>query len=969
MQNSLPDQAICQEPGCGFTYDPARPNTLRNHKSGVHVPSTKVTYSDPKEETLLVRKDGLFYCTRCTYSSAHPNVIQKHCKTCIITPVLPMEVATSSPLGSPSLSLSCSPPELPTLDLRDYIPLPGRDTIVHHPSYNLPLMGVVINLKFRCFICLKCSRAIDASKLIEHVRGDLPLIDIPADLPSDLQSEYSLIPYNSIVYIPGPISPIFGLALHPEPVFFCECGKGYATFETLRPHQTRVGERECPYRERKAGFHKGYAQRLTGNRPLFEVDPSPWRHKSDISLHYPLAFCRSLPPLRDYSKMEIKGAEDEMNTSSFFYTQRWLHHIKGFTSEDIQEVVLITTPEAPYGGLLRKVGEEFLKQANAKIKDFSSFGLLRSLGQTTGYVFLFILMNLNNTLFRRDTLNRFDPVSEKTVEKYALTLHRLVFGVLRQLDPSYLHKYRYPPLHPTQLLPLQSLRVALDEGLSIADLVLLYRAACLTLFAHHQHKYETSKRLDQFFSPVICYLVLRSVRENGDFQLPSVISQYIAHIMFSIRSVILYEIINKAHEEDISFSDAYSYYKEYLMSGHETPMAYYYNTDTLLISIRSDEANEARFTCTDERGREFSYEGSIIKVSHVTKMINELTERYKNEVKLHCLFGEELPESLDLKVKIEDIVDNLQNTQSGYTFLDDPRNPFHEYRSSYGEWLLSDSDRATHYAYMHEDILVWKPAPCLVLLREMQNIREILLLACIFSAGPSSRATEVARQLLRNVPGSMRNILILFHFVCLVDIQDKTSHKHLRDKYVPHCPSETVAMMLVYNLVVFRPFEEYLVQNILGDEASLRYHQQLWPGLKGTITDTRVSDSIGRECTRHLVQPSSLGKVSHKILFWRNFVSAVLKHQPDFRVRATHQQFYIDTALMHSSAIGVARYGGLTDNLPMSDPRQVAECIKVGFAWQDILNLGRKRSLIANIDVQLEEMETDDSRKCFSSFP
>ena len=390
-------------------------------------------------------------------------------------------------------------------------------------------------------------------------------------------------------------------------------------------------------------------------------------------------------------------------------------------------------------------------------------------------------------------------------------------------------------------------------------------------------------------------------------------------------------------------------------------MAYYYNALTLLAVIRSDETNEARFTCTDELGREFSYLGSLIKVNDISKMIQNLLHRYTNLVRTHCFFGESIPEILSLSVNVREIVDNLQNTHPGYSFLDDPRNSFFDYRSSYGEWFLSDPKRSKKFAYMHDDRLVWKSGPCLDLLLQMQEIREILLLLCIFSAGPSSRASEVARQLLRNQPGALRNLFVLFHVLCLVDIQDKTSHKHLRDKYVPHCPSLKVAEALVYNLAVFRPFEEYLVEVILGEEAGLRYHHQLWPGLKETIGDTAVSDAIGRECSQHLVPSHSMVKVSYKILFWRNLVSAILKHQTDVQVIATHQQYYVDTAMMHSTAMAVARYGGDTSNLPMSDPRHVVECIKVGLAWHRILNIGTKDSLAVDLEGELEKIESSVS--------
>lgn len=392
-------------------------------------------------------------------------------------------------------------------------------------------------------------------------------------------------------------------------------------------------------------------------------------------------------------------------------------------------------------------------------------------------------------------------------------------------------------------------------------------------------------------------------------------------------------------------------------------MAYYYNSSTLLATIRSDETNEARFTCTDPDGREFSYEGTLIRVDNITKMIKSLYDRYTNQMMMKCFFNHVIPESLSLSLKIEDIVDNLQNTHPGYSFIDDPRNPFLNYRSSYGEWLLSDPERAADFSYIHQNKILWKPAPCFQLLSQMQELREMLLLLCIFTAGPSSRASEVARQLLRNVPGSYRNLLILFHALCLVDIQDKTSHKRLRDKYVPHCPTKSVAGLLIYNLAIFRPFEEYLTQILLGEEISLIYHQQLWPGLRGTFSDVEVSDAIGKECSRFLSNATTIGKVSYKILFWRNLVTAILKQRSDSHTNVTNQQYYVDTAMMHSTSTAVARYGGETSHLPMSDPRQVVECIKVGWEWHKILRIGK--NTFVDLDVQLEKVESTVSGMYF----
>ena len=461
----------------------------------------------------------------------------------------------SRSLSPVPVSRSCSPCELAPLLEGDYRPLPTDETVVDHPAVNLPSLGIVINLHFRCIICINCERAINPSNLDEHIHKDLPLVEFPSDLQMILEKTYKVVPYSTVKYSPGPISPVFGVPLHRLPLFFCECGKGYNNLNVLRVHQTR-DERPCPLRAMNPKYHQGYGQRLTSNHPYFEVDPSVWLKDQDDRTHYRTAFARSLPPLCDYSTMEIKGAEDEMNTSSFFYTERWLSHLEGYSPKDVQEVLLLSTNEAPYGERLRMVAEQFLDLANAKIKSYTSFGILKMMGQTTEYV-IFLSNNIHLKIFndfRRETLNRYDSVSDTTIKKYALTLHRLIFGIMRQLDPTYSQRYRYPPLHESQIGPFALLRLAVDKQSSMTDLVAAYQKACYSLFAHHQHQYDTSRELDQFFSPVICFLVLSSVKEKGGFRQPSMITQYIAHIMFSIRATVFNEIIAKSRRESISIS-------------------------------------------------------------------------------------------------------------------------------------------------------------------------------------------------------------------------------------------------------------------------------------------------------------------------------------------------------------------------------------------------------------------------------
>lgn len=88
-------------------------------------------------------------------------------------------------------------------------------------------------------------------------------------------------------------------------------------------------------------------------------------------------------------------------------------------------------------------------------------------------------------------------------------------------------------------------------------------------------------------------------------------------------------------------------------------MAYYYNVLTLLATICTDETNEAQFTCTDDQGQEFSYEGNLIRVDNIRKMIVDICECYAHLERSVCFFGESRPASLTLEISINKLVNNL----------------------------------------------------------------------------------------------------------------------------------------------------------------------------------------------------------------------------------------------------------------------------------------------------------------------
>lgn len=66
----------CLESGCDFTYPVEEPNLLKTHKAKVHSKSVTVLYREPIQEFIIERKETLFKCVRCPFTTDYPSVIK-----------------------------------------------------------------------------------------------------------------------------------------------------------------------------------------------------------------------------------------------------------------------------------------------------------------------------------------------------------------------------------------------------------------------------------------------------------------------------------------------------------------------------------------------------------------------------------------------------------------------------------------------------------------------------------------------------------------------------------------------------------------------------------------------------------------------------------------------------------------------------------------------------------------------------
>ncbi|CAK5285028.1 unnamed protein product [Mycena citricolor] len=202
----------------------------------------------------------------------------------------------------------------------------------------------------------------------------------------------------------------------------------------------------------------------------------------------------------------------------------------------------------------------------------------------------------------------------------------------------------------------------------------------------------------------------------------------------------------------------------------------------------------------------------------------------------------------------------------------------------------------------------WKLHPTRQLLERFEELRLILAIRCIVSCGPSVRAAEFARQSLRNLPGgAARNVVLLYRTLSRV-------------------PS--VSKDLIWNLAVFRPFEQFLISQFKGPIDAERYFTSMWPGIDADFTSHLISTTL--------------------IIEYRKIVGTFCRYIVDPFLYKTLEDSLFDELQNHSTGMSYMRYGVEKQTLASSDPRKVVGCIKACRAW------GAATGIDGGIPIKLE---------------
>jgi hypothetical protein len=215
------------------------------------------------------------------------------------------------------------------------------------------------------------------------------------------------------------------------------------------------------------------------------------------------------------------------------------------------------------------------------------------------------------------------------------------------------------------------------------------------------------------------------------------------------------------------------------------------------------------------------------------------------------------------------IFDSPRETKAGYSFIDDPSNPFAAESTRLLQAVLKEGITPNPYYLLDsKNKVVWLPGPCYEYINLSYDVMMKLFVVTHVTSGSPGRGTELASQLLRNVAGgSIRSLFFLFNIFLLMGTHNKTSHVSNEDKNIVRAPWQAITQHWLTMLVRVRPFVVTLVLYFQGMKHAYCVHHYIYYAVNRPANTSDLSKALAYHTHRLLGIRITLKQWRH-IMSW-----------------------------------------------------------------------------------------------------
>ncbi|KAF5344444.1 hypothetical protein D9756_011280 [Leucocoprinus leucothites] len=897
---------------------------MLGEKGTTHPACTKVftyTFFDNGTVKMKIKRDKktrMLSCPRCSHESHSADHLSEHAATCtgqrpptIATPLagsstfqpettlLPAPQATT--LAS-VLAIHQTPPSRPRSipetitpppDTRP--PSPAHDTELAQQEENAraltdalqtPLLstyGLIVNTRYKILVCLKCRSVIDPTNVRKHFQNQHKDFPTPLDL-QDLITEESEECYPGLTNDPArptePVHPIDELGPPASNYLLCiSCRRCYKNKEIFGKH---VCNTDSP------GHEVTMAQRWVQNNssPWFPVKAPPAKVNTRITpwMIYEQQRRNETTP----TDQPAAHTDDFRILHQFLRKERWLEYVEGHLHEDLIPLVQYSSLDVTYGTLRDHI-HSFLATIQSSLDTY--------------YLRRIISVRPAQEHDQQQIRHHAD-VGSNTHRKYARTIAALIVFINRvAFDDDSPYKFRIPPeisaasrdliqqLSPPQDSPPDDVSEEEEEEelenpqgnesddseqeiaktktpnsksqtvapSSTPEIQQKLTDLLYLLFTQS----PTDKQPGKLFSPISHFIILSSLRKNGDWAPGNAITPQIAHLLFAGRLIFAWKIIQLAKEHSITYSSAFSHIGHYFDESSETMLPYLYFLKRGIGGVDSAEESMLFFNSPDLSGTAVIIKDKTLSVSQIGDLHQRAILEIAEEIDKLTFY-----EPTFVITPETHIHDDPHERASGYSFVVDRRNPWNDQKTLI-QHILETPELFSKYAYITpQGNVSWYPTQIATQMKKIFTLQEKIVCNVILSYGEPARGSELASHLLANVSGgSIRNFFVLFGLPVLRASWSKTTNMNDTDKPICRIPHLPIGHQLMRFLIHLRPL--YLVwQEYLTPKMKFNAQHYLFAGLHRPLTSCDLSDALLAYTTKELGIPL-------RIRVFRQFMSFI----------------------------------------------------------------------------------------------
>lgn len=452
--------------------------------------------------------------------------------------------------------------------------------------------------------------------------------------------------------------------------------------------------------------------------------------------------------------------------------------------------------------------------------------------------------------------------------EYALPVIKLI-GMLLRNNQQKILLFDLPEKLMEDLHKIEDLHKAEDLHKfeeNIEQLSMLIFEALVGMWTHTWAK----SRDIQFPDPTVVSIALSMLQKDGSFADAKYTTGVFSKVQYDMRMVFGGDVYSKAYPCNTD--------EEFLKQGKLLEPWYTEGNDSTFNTIRSLQHRASAIVYAQhslpsvwwlnrDSFETMLYEGHQINFGDVCKIFVELEDLVIQ------LWEEKIILGLDLQVGYGLIADDLTNSQVGYSFISDPRNPFQKNKDQLMDTILKHSNLRKQFILGTDSTSgqqIWNKPALKSWLHNYSLFHGMLLLRANMLGGSPGRVTELTAMCYRNISTSTsRSVLALGKHVAMMVTYHKGSALTGVDKLIPHAFDAITSDLIIQDLAIARPFAELAAHICFpeDDEIYKIYRDHLFINNKNLFNTDQVT---------HLMKKYSLSATGYGIgvLPWRHISAA-----------------------------------------------------------------------------------------------